>query len=150
VAALRARRDSRALSLGRGAVAALYIGAGALVNAVMVVRGDDYAKFADGAYLRIVRDAWHTLVVPSHHWWIGALIGFELTVGVLALMGGRATRLSYGLVIAFHVALMSFGFGFWLWAAPMIVATATLLRAERANAVPRLAGGAPFPHAWAA
>jgi hypothetical protein len=147
-AAVRARRHPDARRAGRIAMALLYIPAGALVNAVFIVRGDDYANFADGAYLAFVRHTWHTLVVPNHHWFIWALIAFEFAVGVLALVGGRATQLAYALVIAFHVGLMSFGFGFWLWALPMIAATAALLRAERATD-----GHAParlrLRHAWA-
>ena len=129
-AAVRSRRDPAAVELGRRAVALLYLGAGAGVNAFMLLRGDDYAKFADGAYLGFVRHTWRSVVVPHHAAWIGLLIAFELAVGLLALMGGWRTRLAYGAAIAFHVALLSFGWGFYLWSLPMIAATAALLRAE--------------------
>ena len=48
-------------------------------------------------------------------------------------MGGRETQLAYGAGIAFHVALLSFGWGFYLWSVPMIAALMTLLRRERAQ-----------------
>jgi len=130
-AALRSRRHPDALRTGRVAVGVLYIAAGAAVNAFFLLRGDDYAKFADGSYIAFVRDTWRDLVVPHHETWIGLLIVFELAVGVLALWGGRRTQLAYAAAIAFHFALLSFGWGFYLWSIPMVAALATLLRAEQ-------------------
>lgn len=134
-AAVRSRRHASALRTGRIGVAVLYLGAGAAVNAYFLLRGDDYAKFADGAYIAFVRHTWNTLVVPNHVAWITLLIAFELAVGVLALLGGRRTRLAYVAAIAFHIALLSFGWGFFAWSLPMIAALATLLRAERRSEV---------------
>lgn len=68
-AAVRSRRHPSALRLGRRSVAVLYLGAGAAVNAVFLARSDDYAKFADGAYIRFVRDTWRDVVVPHHDIW---------------------------------------------------------------------------------
>ena len=44
---------------------------------------------------------------------------------------GRRTQLGYVAAIAFHVALLSFGWGFYVWSVPMIGAFSLLLRAER-------------------
>ena len=140
VAAFRVRAHDDARTLGRLGVGALYVGAGAAVNLGMLLRGDDYSGFADGAYVAFVRDTWESLVVPNHHWFIGALIVFEVAVGLLALAGGKRTQLAYALAIAFHVALLSFGWGFYLWSIPMIAALATLLRAERSPAAAPAAG----------
>jgi hypothetical protein len=129
-AALRSRRHPSALRLGRTGVGVLYVAAGAAVNAWFVLRGDDYAEFARGSYLGFVRSTWASVVVPHHEMWIGLLVAFELAVGVLALVGGRATQVAYAAAIAFHVCLLAFGWGFFLWSVPMIVALATLLRAE--------------------
>jgi hypothetical protein len=134
-AAVRSRHHPAAVRQGRRAVALLYLGAGAGVNAFMLGRGDDYAEFADGAYVGFVRETWRRVVVPDHTAWIGLLIAFEVAVGVLALLGGWHTRLAYGAAIAFHVALLSFGWGFYLWSLPMIAALAALLRAEQRAAV---------------
>ena len=129
--AVRARRHPGSLWLGRAGVGVLYVAAGAGVNAVFLIRGDDYAEFADGSYIAFVRRTWADVVVPNHDLWIGLLIVFELSVGVLAVIGGRRTQIAYASAIAFHVALLSFGWGFYLWSLPMIVALVTLLRAER-------------------
>lgn len=129
-AAVRSRRHPGALRTGRFGVGVLYIAAGAAVNAFFLLRGDDYAKFADGAYVAFVRHTWNTLVVPNHDIWISLLIVFELAVGVLAMLGGRRTQLGYIAAIAFHVALLSFGWGFYLWSVPMVWALSVLLRGE--------------------
>lgn len=134
-AAVRARRSTAGVRIGRWAVGGLYLLAGALVNAVFVLRGDDYHDFASGAYVEFVDDTWESLVVPNHHVFISLLVLFEAAVGVLAILGGRWTQLAYVAAIAFHVALLSFGWGFSLWAVPMIWALVTLLRAERRTAL---------------
>lgn len=89
-AALRSKRHPDALRTGRLAVGVLYIVAGAAVNVFFLLRGDDYAQFADGSYIPFVRDTWRDLVVPHHAAWIGLLIAFELAVGVLAPWGAAA------------------------------------------------------------
>jgi hypothetical protein len=142
-AAWRSCRRRAAIRTGRTAVFVLYVGAGAVVNAFFLLRGDDYAKFADGSYISFVRETWRSLVVPNHHAFIAVLIAFEASVGLLALMGGRRTQVAYGAAIAFHVALLSFGWGFYLWSVPMIAALVTLLRQERA---PTEAHLLPLPH----
>ncbi len=111
------------------AVAALFVLAGALVNAAYLMRGDDYATFAGGSSIAFVRDTWASLVVPHHHLFIGLLVAFEATVGVLVLLGPRARQVGLVAAMVFHVLLVSFGWGFALWSAPMVVALALLLRA---------------------
>jgi hypothetical protein len=131
VAALRSRRHADAVRQGRLAVGALFIVAGAAVNAFLVVRDpDSYAKFAEASYLPFVRHTWATLVVPHTTAWITLLIAFELAVGALALLGDWKTRLGYAAAMGFHIALLTFGFGFYLWSVPMLAALTTLSRAE--------------------
>ena len=130
-AALKAHRSERAARAGRIGVAVLFLAAGALVNAVFLVTGNDYAKFADGSYIPFVRDTWRSLVVPNHYIFISLLVGFEAAVGVLVLSAGKRAQLGLASAIAFHVALLSFGWGFYLWSVPMIGALSLLLGAER-------------------
>jgi hypothetical protein len=118
------------------AVATLFLAAGATVNAFLLLRGDDYATFADGSYLPFVRDTWRSRVVPNHHLFIGLLIAFELAVGVLALLGGTRTLLSYTAAIAFHGGLLFFGWGFYLWSGPMVGALTALWQGERGQLEP--------------
>jgi hypothetical protein len=129
--ALRCRRRPAALRTGRWATGFLFVCAGAGINAFYVLRGDDYARFADTSYIPFVRHTWRSLVVPNHTLFIGFLIGFELAVGFLVVAGGSRTQLAYAATIAFHIALLSFGWGFYAWSVPMVAALATLLSAER-------------------
>ena len=136
VAGALAGRHPRALQVGCWAVGALFLAAGALVNAVYLVTGQDYATFANGSSSSFVRDTWSSLVVPHHYLFIGLLVVFEAVVGVLVLLGGRPREAGLWAAVAFHVALVSFGWGFLLWSGPMVVALLLLLRAEhRTHAV---------------
>lgn len=130
VSSLMAVRHRAALRVGLLAVAVLFLAAGALVNLVMLVWGETYADFAATSYLPFVRDTWASLVVPNRWVFIPLLVVFEAAVGVLVLLGGRWTRLGLLAAVAFHVALLSFGWGFWLWSVPMVVALLLLLRAQ--------------------
>lgn len=69
---------------------ALLIG-GALLHAINLANGADYAGFADPAHFAWVRDAWRAVVPPNPILFIGLLAVFEATVGVLAVSGGRRT-----------------------------------------------------------
>ena len=134
VASLFSYRSRRALMIGRVALAALYLVAGAAVNTVFLVRGDDYAAFADGSYIPFVRETWRAVVAPNHMIFIPLLILFEATVGVLLLVVGRWAQLGLVSAIGFHVALVTFGWGYYLWSIPMILAMLLLLRAQRRSA----------------
>ena len=130
-AALRARDSAWATRVGELGVAVLYLVAGALVNTVYLIQGEDYSDFADGSYLPFVRDTWASLVVPHHELFIGLLVAFELAVGLLALAGGRYAELGLLAAAGFHVALLAFGWWFYAWSLPVLAALVLLLRAER-------------------
>lgn len=138
-AAWRAPRHPGATRVGWQAVTVLFLVAGALVNLVFLLRGDDYSGFADGSPSSFVTDTWQSLVVPHRVVFIGLLIVFEAAVGLLVLAGGPAREAGLWLAVAFHVALVSFGWGFLVWAAPMaaaLVRLALVVRRDRGGAVP--------------
>ena len=58
------------------------------------------------------------------------LIAFEAVAGVLVYLGGRPAVAGMTAILGFHVGLMFFGWGFWIWSIPMIVGVALLLRAQ--------------------
>lgn len=132
VAAAMARRRPRAVLVGRWALGALFVLAGAVVNAVHLATGTDYGDFADASMIPFVRDTWTSLVAPRQGLFIGLLIAFEAIVGLLVVTGGRRTQAALVAIMGFHVGLMAFGWFFWAWSLPMLVACALLLRAERA------------------
>jgi hypothetical protein len=49
--------------------------------------------------------------------WALLLAACELTIAALLI---KVRRLGYLAVIAFHLALMLFGWGFWLWSLPAL------------------------------
>lgn len=121
---------ARARRAGEVAVAALFVGAGALVNTYYLMIGYTYADFADGAHLTFVHDTWRSVVVPRAPVWIGLLIAFEVTVGLLVLSGGRRARIGLIAAIAMHLALPIFGWVTTVWSLVMLLAFGLLLRAE--------------------
>ena len=68
VASLLAHRSRRALLIGRLALAALYLIAGAAVNTVFLLQGADYSGFASNSYIPFVRETWWAVVAPNRLW----------------------------------------------------------------------------------
>jgi hypothetical protein len=108
-AAVLAHRSATARYVGRAAVAVLFVVGGALLHVINLVDGDDYSGFADPAVSGWITDTWESVVVPNAVVFIGLLAAFEAAVGVLALTGGRGTRIAYIAVIAFYGVLWVFG-----------------------------------------
>jgi len=128
---LRAARSRRAYLAGVTAVSALWVVAGAAVNASLLARGADYSGFADGASTSFVRETRESLVVPHHGLFIGLLIAFEAAAGLMVLVEGPVRQAALLVLIGFNVALVSFGWGFLAWSAPMALALYLLWRAGR-------------------
>ncbi len=134
--ALLAHRSRTAYRVAVGALALLFLPAGAAVHAWYLATDVSYSGFADWSWSSFVTDTWETLVVPHDAIFIGLLIAFEATVGVLVLVPGRARRIGLVLIMAFHVALLSFGWAYLVWVAPMLAALVLLLRADRRQSAP--------------
>lgn len=149
VASVFAGRSRRARLTGRAAVGFLFAVGGALLHVINLATGVDYAGFADPAHFAWVTDSWRAVVAPNEVLFIGLLVVFEATVGVLALCGGRKTQLSYAGVIAFYSVLWLFGWFETVWGLLMIVPMALLLRAERRAEASEAAGHVAQPMARA-
>ncbi|TXL57522.1 hypothetical protein [Aeromicrobium terrae] len=107
----------------------LWILAGAFVNAYFLIRGDDYAAFADDAWTSFVRDAWRSVVAPHQGIFIGLLIAFEAAAGVLVLIEGRARQAGLVMLVSFNVLLVAFSWWFLLWSVPLVLSLVSLWRA---------------------
>jgi hypothetical protein len=127
---VRADRSRRAYRLGIAAVSTLWVVAGAGVNVFFLLRGDDYSGFADGASTSFVRDTWESVVVPNHGLFIGLLAAYEAVAGALVLIEGRVRQTALLSLIAFNVALLSFGWGYLPWSIALTVALVLLVRAD--------------------
>lgn len=128
VSSARARRSRRAYLTGVAAVSALWVVGGGAANGYLLARGDDYSGFADGASTSFVRDTWESLVVPHHTAFIGLLIAFEVVAGGLVLVEGPVRQTALLVLVAFNLALLSFGWGYLVWSVPMVLALTHLRR----------------------
>lgn len=131
VASLLAGRSRQWRYVGRAATAVLFVIGGALVHVINLVTGGDYTGFADPAHFQWVTDTWRDVVGPNQLLFIGLLIVFEATVGVLVISGGHRTQLGYLGVIAFYLALWLFGPIELVFVLVMLVPMVLLLRAEQ-------------------
>ena len=89
-----------------------------------------YRDFASGAP-GWVQDAWIQIFMANPTAWGLVLAAAEVTMGLLLLSHGAAVRVGWAAVIAFHVGLMFFGWGIWLWCVPALVVLVIAARAER-------------------
>jgi hypothetical protein len=87
-----------------------------------------YEPFAEQALFSFVRDGWTDVFMAHPRIWALLLAVGEATIGTCLLIGGRVARAGWVLAIAFHVLLMLFGFGIWLYAIP---ALSVLVRGAR-------------------
>ena len=131
VAAVLAGRSARWRQVGRVTTGVLFLIGGALVHVINLSTRGDYAGFADPALFQWVTDSWRAVVGPHQLFFIGLLIVFEATVGLLVISGGRRTQLGYLGIIAFYLALWLFGPIEAVFVLVMLVPMFLLLRAER-------------------
>lgn len=91
------------------------------IHVGIVAAGTDfYRTFADGAVVPVVRQAWQDVFMAAPVGWGLALAAGELALGLLLLRGGTAARAGWCGVIAFHLLLVLFGWGFLLWSGPAL------------------------------
>ena len=114
----------------RRLVGGLYLVTGGINAGIVAADPQTYETFADGSFWSFVTRAWRDVVMDQPYFWFLMLAAGEVVLGVLLLRGGRAARAGWIGVIAFHVLLMSFGFGIWLWVLP---ALGVLVPAARAD-----------------
>jgi hypothetical protein len=131
VSGVLAGRSDRARHVGRIGAGLLMLVGGAVFNTIVLAAGGNYSGFADGSWFRWVTDTWEAVLVPNHLLFIGLLVAYEATVGVLILSGGRGVQLGLVGAIGFLVALCVFGPQWTVFPVIMLPALALLLRAER-------------------
>ena len=90
---------------------------------IVVADTEFYRAFADGA-LPVVREAWSSVFMASPALWGLSVALGELLIGLATLRGGHWTLLGLSGAIGFHLCLMLFGWGFWLWSLPMLTVLA--------------------------
>ncbi|CUR62016.1 membrane hypothetical protein [metagenome] len=142
------QRTRRAAS-ARHVLGGFFLVMGGLNAGIVAADPQTYLTFADGAFWPFVTTAWRDLVMPQPHAWFLALAAGEVVLGLLLLRGGPAARMGWSGVIAFHVLLMAFGFGIWVWCLPALAFLVPAARADwPALADPPTVAAAPLvrPH----
>ena len=111
-------------------IGGFYLVMGGINAGIVAADPQTYRRFADGAFWPFVTTSWHDVVMAAPTFWFLLLAAGEVVLGSLLLRDGRAARAGWAGVIAFHVLLMSFGFGFWLWCLPALAFLATAARSD--------------------
>lgn len=92
------------------------------VHVGIVAAGPElYQHFADGALVPGLSAAWRSAFMADPS--VGGLVVAvgEALLGLLLLSADlRRRRVGWAGTIAFHVALMCFGWGFWMWCVPAV------------------------------
>ena len=129
-------RTAQPGAVGR-VVGSLFLWTSGIHVGLVAADTERYRAFADGA-LPFVREAWSDVFMAHPALWGLAVALGELLIGLATLQGGRWTVLGLSGAIAFHLCLMLFGWGFWLWSVPVL---AVLVPAALRQAWPARAGG---------
>ncbi|PTR32284.1 hypothetical protein C8K36_1011336 [Rhodococcus sp. OK519] len=112
----------------RRLVGGLFVFTAGIHVGIVAADAELYRPFADLSYLPFVRTAWRDVFMAHPALWGLVVAAGELAIGVLVLAGGVWTRIGLFGAIAFHVALMLFGWGYWIWCIPALVLLGYLLR----------------------
>ena len=119
-------------ALARPLVRGLYLVTGGVHLGLVAADPQVYRDFAHAGLFAFVRDGWDQIVMAHPAVWGLLLMAGEITLGTLLLVGGRAAPWGWAGVIAFHVLLLPFGFGVWLYAVPALVVLVLLARHDLA------------------
>jgi hypothetical protein len=97
-----------------------------------IVLGDaeTYRHFADQGLFSFVRNGWLDIVMAAPGMWIGLLAAGEIAIGTALLAGGRWTLPGYAAIIAFHLALVLFGWWILVWSGPVLLLMSLIIRRE--------------------
>lgn len=123
--------EGRHTALGRRIVGGLFLWGSGIHIGIAAADPSTYRHFADGGLFGFVRQGWANIFMADARAWALALACAELAAGVLLLTRGRAVATGWAAVIVFHVLLMLFGFGFWLWSLPALAVLCRLAWTDR-------------------
>ncbi len=121
---------ARRAALGRLLVGGFFLVMGGVHLGLVASDPEVYRHFADHALFPFVREGWRTIVMATPSVYGLLLMAGEVAAGALLLTGGRAARLGWVAVIAFHVLLMLFGWWVWAWSVPALAVLVALARQD--------------------
>lgn len=123
-----ARRPRRAWE--RSLVGCFFVMMAGVHLGLVAVDPGVYRHFADDALFGFVRSGWREVFMADPAFWGLCVMAGELVLGALLLIGGRAATVGWVGVLTFHVLLMLFGPGFWLWSVPAVALLLFLARRD--------------------
>jgi hypothetical protein len=122
---------------GGPVVGGFFLSMGGVHLGLVAADPETYRHFADAGLFPFVRDGWQDVFMAAPAVFGLLLAAGETVLGVLLLRGGRAATVGWAGVIAFHLLLMLFGFGIWVWCLPALVLLVHLARRDTTSAWPR-------------
>jgi hypothetical protein len=130
-AAVLLRPDRTRLRLiNRKSVGGFFLFTAGIHVGIVAADTESYRRFADDALFGAIREVWHAVFMAHPTFWGLALAAGELALGLLLLAGGRWARVGWVGVIAFHLALLLFGWWAWAWCLPALVLVTAAATAE--------------------
>lgn len=101
-------------------VGCFYLSMGGVHVGVVAADPELYRHFADAAPLDVVSTGWREIFMAEPALWGLVMAAGETVLGALLLSSGPRVRLGWVGVVGFHVLLMLFGWGYWLWSLPVL------------------------------
>ena len=111
-------------------VGGFYLTMGGINAGIVFADPTTYTRFADGSFLPFVTRMWSDVVMSAPTFWGLLLAVGEIALGVLLLRGRRGARVGWAGVLVFHLLLMLFGLGIWLWCLPVLAVLSPVAWAE--------------------
>ena len=109
-------------------IGAFYLVMAGINIGIVIADSSTYRHFADEGLFVFVRGGWRDIVMAHPPLWIGLLAAGEIAMGLAFLASKPWQRAAYAAAIVFHVALMAFGWGVWVWAVPAICVLTAAMR----------------------
>lgn len=115
---------------GGPVVGGFFLSMGGVHLGVVAADPETYRHFADAGLFEFVREGWQDIFMAHPAVFGLLLMAGETALGILLLRGGRAATFGWAGVIVFHLLLMLFGFGIWLWCLPALAVLVYLARRD--------------------
>jgi hypothetical protein len=115
---------------GGPVVGGFYLSMGGVHLGIVAAEPETYRHFADSGLFGFVREGWQDIFMATPEVFGLLLAAGETILGVLLLLGGRAAFVGWGGAITFHLLLMLFGFGIWVWCLPALIVLVHLARQD--------------------
>ncbi len=129
------------MNLARKLFGTIYL-AGAVANLIMIIfQPEIYRSFANLALIPFYSNVWNSIVIPNLYLFVGLIIAFEISLGVLFLASRRFLPVAFLISLGFNIGLIPFGFTFLYSNGVLVLVQVYLLSKARRSNEFRLAGG---------